>query len=242
MALLKACFPPKILFFNVVAPFLVTRANRQTRPGFVFFAAALACGACRWWWCTLSWKRGPKVAPNLLKSMPVGPLVCRSFLEGVPVHHFSPLGYRKSGLELFWGAFQLKKAIFGDPKKTQFRPEIFLENFVLATRANSQTRPGFVFFWLFCLWRFFEKNVKIAGPFFAAKNCVQNIAVFFSGYKTVYKTLKNLPFEVDWAFLTSTWPVFSLFGGSKMAENPVVGSLFGGWPFWRPSFPQKMFF
>ena len=65
------------------------------------------------------------MAQHLLKSLLFGLLVSHSFLEGVPMHHFSPLRYRKSGLGFLGEAFQLQKAIFGVPTWPPLRPSNF---------------------------------------------------------------------------------------------------------------------
>ena len=44
-----------------------------------------------------------KMTPNRLKSRFLASLFWAFFFEGVPIHHFSPLGYRKTVLEVFFG-------------------------------------------------------------------------------------------------------------------------------------------
>ena len=97
--------------------FFASRAKSQTQRRLMFFAAFLACSASRWWWCNVAWKSGPKVALNRRKSTIFGGLVRYPFLEGVPIHHFSPL-FRLLAIEnrvwnFCFGLFNLKRQFFG---------------------------------------------------------------------------------------------------------------------------------
>ena len=46
----------------------------------------------------------------------------------------------------------------------------------------------------------------------------------FKRAKNISKTVKNVPFEVDWAFLTSKGSVFSRFGPPRSLENPAAAT------------------
>ena len=170
------------------------------------------------------------------------PLVAAPSWKGSQCIIFRLLAIENRVWNFFGGLFNLKRQFLGTPKNLNFGLKIFskISSWPLAPTARLDLDS--CFFGCFFCDVFLTKNVKIAGPFFAAKNCVPNISVFFSGYKTVYKTLRNLPFEVDWPILTSTWPVFSLFGGPKMAENPGFGSLFWGGLFEGLFSPNIFFF
>ena len=56
----------------------------------------------------------------------------------------------------------------------------------------------------------FEKSMQNFVPFQKANN--------------FFKTLKTVPFEVDWAFLTSKWSVFNRFGPPRSLENPAAAN------------------